>query len=78
MIRDVTTLEPSLSVADAVEQMVARDIGCVVLAENGRAVGIFTERDVVRQLTQGKDLLERPLADVMSSPVVTTTSGTDV
>jgi CBS domain-containing protein len=78
MIRDVATLEPSRSVADAVEQMVARDIGCVVVAENGRAIGIFTERDVVRHLARGRDLLERPLSDVMSSPVFTTTPRTDV
>jgi CBS domain-containing protein len=78
MIRDVAMLEPSQTVADAVEQMVARDIGCVVVAENGRAVGIFTERDVVRRLALRRDLMEDPLSGVVSSPVVTTTPGTDV
>ena len=37
------------SVADAVQAMIDRHIGCVLVQKAGRLVGIFTERDVLRR-----------------------------
>ena len=38
----------SASIRQAVELMNERGIGCVLVVEDGRLVGIFTERDVLR------------------------------
>ncbi len=48
-------------VADAVKLMREKRVGCVLVCEQKRVVGIFTERDLVRRvLAQGK-----PLATLM-------------
>jgi CBS domain-containing protein len=51
---DPVTLEASRTVRDAAELMRAGDIGDVVVVEDGRLVGIVTDRDlVVRVLAVG-------------------------
>ena len=52
-IRQVATMRPAVCVAPgasvraAIELMNQHRVGCVLVAENKRLVGIFTERDVV-------------------------------
>jgi len=50
---------------------VDRDIGSVVVASGYRPVGMFTERDLLRCILDDPRLLERPVGDVMTQPVVT-------
>ncbi len=68
----VVTVEPGDTVATALRRMIDHDIGAVVVVEGERPVGVFTERDVTRRVLTDRDLLERPVGEVMSSPVVTT------
>jgi CBS domain-containing protein len=51
--------------------MIDRDIGSVVVAEGESAVGVFTERDLTRQILDDSGLLDRKVREVMSSPVTT-------
>ncbi|MBD1212106.1 MAG: PAS domain-containing protein [Dolichospermum circinale Clear-D4] len=44
---------------------------CVLIVENNRPVGIFTEQDVVELSAQKPDLENLALRDVMSHPVIT-------
>jgi CBS domain-containing protein len=42
-----------------------------VVAEGGRVLGIFTERDVLTKVTRDRALLSRPVSEVMTpDPVV--------
>lgn len=68
----VVTASPEETVASALRRMIDHDIGAVVVAEGEIPVGVFTERDVTRRVLTDPDLLERPVGEVMSSPVVTT------
>ncbi len=68
----VVTVAPEETVATALRRMIDHDIGAVVVAEGETPVGVFTERDVTRRVLSDPDLLERPVREVMSSPVVTT------
>jgi CBS domain-containing protein len=46
-------------------------VGCVVVAEEGRPIGIVTDRDlVVRVMAAGLDPDETPLRDIMSGEPV--------
>ncbi len=48
---------PQQSVAEAVALMRQENVGCLLVCQDGRVVGIFTERDLMhRVLTQGKPL----------------------
>lgn len=59
-------VEKSSLVADAVARMQQDNIGCVLVCEADRLVGLFTERDLMtRVLAVGKPLTI-PVADVMT------------
>ncbi len=71
--RDVATIAPTASVAEAASILSARKIGAlVVTGAGGRITGIVSERDIVHALAQrGAEALQSPLADVMTRKVVT-------
>lgn len=74
-IRDVMTSNPrTVSPNDTIQNaaciMRDEDTGVVPVVENGRPVGIITDRDiVVRAVANGE--LNRPVRDVVSGNVVT-------
>ena len=70
MSSPVVHVEPDDSVADALRAMIDRDIGAVVVVDDGHPVGVFTERDVSRKILGDHELLVRRVGDVMSAPVV--------
>src|SRR6266480_6549871 len=56
----VVTVSAKSSVADAIRTMCAEKVGAVLVPDAERcAVGIFTERDVVRLLADGERDFER-------------------
>jgi len=77
--RTVITVTARSTIAEAVEKLNANRIGAVVVVDGTRVAGILSERDVVRRL--GKDwsgLAARPVSDLMTKAVVTTTRGASV
>ncbi len=60
-------VEPMAKVGDVLRLMVERRIGCVVVAENERAVGIFSERDALLKLgARSRELAARPVREFMT------------
>jgi CBS domain-containing protein len=54
--RHAVTVPESASIREAISLMLDRQIGAVLVVKDGRAVGIFTERDVLRRVaTSGID-----------------------
>jgi CBS domain-containing protein len=74
-IRDVMTsnprtVSPEDTIQNAARIMRDEDTGVVPVVENGRAVGVVTDRDiVVRAVADGE--LNRPVRDIVSGDVVT-------
>ena len=69
--QDVVTVNPLVPVAEAARIMATRHIGAVPVADVGRVVGIFTERDALtRVVAAGIDPARTPVRDVMSSTLV--------
>jgi CBS domain-containing protein len=69
--RTVTTVASGSTIAAAVDLLNRNKIGAVVVVDDGKVVGILSERDVVRHL--GRDwaaLASRPVSDVMTRNVV--------
>ncbi len=70
MVRNVVTLHRDEPVLKAVKLMKEKNIGSIVVVdEDMRIVGIFTERDLVRLVAEGKDL-NIPLKDAMSKNLI--------
>jgi CBS domain-containing protein len=68
----VYSLSATASVLDAIRMMAEHRIGSVLIMEDGKLLGIVTERDYARKvILLGRSSGETPLADIMSSPAVT-------
>jgi CBS domain-containing protein len=78
MTSDVESVTPDELVRVAIGRMLERDIGSVVVVDEGTPVGVFTERDITRRVLVDDRLLDRPVADVMSGPPVTVEAATEV
>ena len=65
---------PTVSVLDALTLMAKQDIGPVLVTENERLVGIFTERDYARKLAlKGLTSRDATVGDLMTPTVCTLT-----
>jgi len=50
MVQKVITIGADATVRDAVNLMNKHDIGCLLIVENGKPVGIVTERDMLKRI----------------------------
>jgi CBS domain-containing protein len=71
--RAVTTAPPTITLLEVARRLAQRRIGAIVVKdERGALVGIVSERDIIRALSEsGPDCLQRPVAEVMTRHVVT-------
>lgn len=65
-------------VSTAVGLMAKHGIGCVIVCEGNRPVGIITRRDIMRITVSGKDLEQNDVSTCMSSPVSTVVTTTTI
>ncbi len=69
--REVVSVAAAASVAEVVTLLAERRIGAVPVVEDGRVVGIFSERDVVYGLARdGAAMLDRAVSEVMTAPAI--------
>ena len=78
MTAELITVEPSTSVAAAVTVMGMQGVGAVLVIENGRLEGIFTERDLVRALSHDIGAASQPITQWMTPNPVTVGPETSV
>jgi CBS domain-containing protein len=71
--REVATIDPNATLADAVRLLAEKRIGAtVVLGADRRVVGILSERDIVRVLAErGAVVLNEPVSQTMTRKVST-------
>jgi len=55
MSTDLLTVEPTLPLTEVAKRMVAKDVGAVLVFDEGALCGILTERDVLRAVADGMD-----------------------
>jgi CBS domain-containing protein len=64
--KEVPVLRGDQTVAEAARQMRTHSHGSAMVCHQGKLTGIFTERDLMKLLAQGKSL-DLPVSDVMTS-----------
>ncbi|WP_109464089.1 CBS domain-containing protein [Albibacillus kandeliae] len=71
----VLTITSDATVAEAAKILAENKIGCVVVSDDGEsAVGILSERDIVRELSKvGAPCLQQPVSAYMTRKLVTCT-----
>ncbi|TDB64673.1 CBS domain-containing protein [Arundinibacter roseus] len=68
----IWSVTPTNTVYDALELMGSKNIGAVIVLENGEMAGIFSERDYARKgILLGRASRETLIQDVMTSKVIT-------
>ena len=77
--RAVETIAADAPLTAAVDRLGAKRIGALPVVEDGRIVGIVSERDVIYCLRdRGREALDLAVSEVMSAPAITVDSQTDV
>ncbi|MEM2994482.1 MAG: CBS domain-containing protein [Candidatus Bathyarchaeia archaeon] len=71
MIKEVITIDEKSTVKEAAEIMNKFEIGCLIAVKKGKAVGIITERDLLKRVVaEAKNANKTKVKDIMSSPLV--------
>ncbi|MBC8353341.1 MAG: CBS domain-containing protein [Planctomycetes bacterium] len=69
---DVLSIEPTATMADAVDKMVAHRCGSLVVCNGETMVGIISERDVLRAIAGASDTLDKVTVEArMTKDVIT-------
>jgi CBS domain-containing protein len=75
----IHSISPDASVFEALKLMAEKDVGALVVLENGRLAGIMSERDYARKVILfGKSSHELAVRDIMTDKVVTVRPGNTV
>jgi CBS domain-containing protein len=79
MSKDIVKIEADKSIQEVANIMTERNISSLLVEDNGKIIGILTERDLVRNVC-AKDLLasKTPAVSIMSAPVATVSNNSTV
>jgi len=73
------TISPDATVLEAVQMMADKNVGALLVTDNGRLVGIISERDYTRKVViKGKSSKTTAVKEILSSQVVHVTPETTV
>ncbi len=68
--KDVWSVSSQASVLEALRIMTEKNIGAILVMDEGKLAGIFSERDYARETTRKKlSILDTPVADLMQRDV---------
>ena len=71
MHRGVQFVEPGAKIAAIAAKMQQHDIGAIPVCDNGKPIGMVTDRDItIRALANGKDAAKLTAKDVMTAKVI--------
>src|SRR5215216_4039379 len=77
--RTVLMIDAGASVLEAVKQMVAANVGSLLVTDGGEIAGIVTERDYLRRVAVDEDSDDQAaVRDIMSAPLIVVTPQTSV
>lgn len=68
---DIISIDPDRTVYEAIEILAARQIGALLVIENGKLVGLISERDYARKvILKGKSSKDTRIRDVMTREII--------
>jgi signal-transduction protein with cAMP-binding, CBS, and nucleotidyltransferase domain len=74
----VLQIDADATVLEAIQQMVAMNVGSLLVTVEGEVTGIVTERDYLRRVTLEDRTEQAPVREIMSAPLVVATPETTI
>lgn len=74
MTKTPVTIKPDVRVRNALQIMIRKDIGSLIVVKDGKPVGIITERDVTRRSlrpVRAKGVYNNPVTRLMTRRLIT-------
>lgn len=79
MTKEVATLNPEDSVAQAAQFMKQYNVGSIPVCDGEKVIGIITDRDIaLRSVAEGENSKSQKVREIMSSNPVTASTDMDV
>ena len=79
MTSEVITIDENTSVKKAADIMNQHEIGCLIAVRKGNAIGIITERDLLKRvIVKDKNAKKTKVGEIMSSPLEVVVPGTSL
>ncbi|MDI6782218.1 MAG: CBS domain-containing protein, partial [bacterium] len=79
LTKDVVSVSLTTSTSDAISIMREKKISCVLVMDDNKLAGIFTERNIVSLLHQMEGTIrDRNIEELMTTPVLTIGSNTTI
>ncbi len=76
---EIWTIPPDSTVFEALKLMAEKEIGALLVLDNGKVVGIISERDYARKVVlKGRSSKDAPVKDIMSERVIYVNPSTSV
>lgn len=70
--KEIFSIAPDTTVYQALELMVEKNVSSLLVVENGKLSGIFTEKDYARKVVlKGKSSKETRIGDIMTEELIT-------
>ncbi len=70
--RDIYAVGPDDQVYDAIHKMAEKEVGALLVMQDDKLAGVISERDYARKvILEGKASKTTPVAEIMSSEVIT-------
>src|SRR5471032_1382863 len=70
--QDVHTIKSHQTVMEALILMAAKNVGALPVVDDGKVIGVISERDYARKLIlKGRSSATTAVSEIMSSPVIT-------
>lgn len=70
MKKNVIVVNKNTTLRDVAKIMTENNVGSVIVVDNGKPIGIITERDIVRAIGRNKDLNSKA-EEIMTSSLIT-------
>ena len=72
MVEDVVTIKQSATIKQAAELMNSHEIGCLIVSDQEKPIGILTERDILKRVVcKSRQSQKTKVREIMSRPLIT-------
>ena len=64
----LATIKPNITVVEAIDTLAGQHVSCLLVEEDGKLVGVFSDRDVLNKVALEYDAVkDKPVSDVMTT-----------